>query len=129
MEGKAVIDVRVMSVGVTAAEPITLIIREGEIKEIQGGALAAKFRQIMEALGERKAYNYAEFGIGLNPCSRLCATNLEDLGRLGNAHCGIGSSYAIGGKVLAPNHIDAIFKDAVIEFDGKVVLDKGQVRV
>ena len=129
VEGKAVIDVRVMSVGVTAAEPITLIIREGEIKEIQGGALAAKFRQIMEALGERKAYNYAEFGIGLNPCSRLCATNLEDLGRLGNAHCGIGSSYAIGGKVLAPNHIDAIFKDAVIEFDGKVVLDKGQVRV
>lgn len=128
-EGRAVIDVRVMSVGVTDAEPITLIIKNGEIKDIQGGILAAKFRQIMEALDNRKAYNYAEFGIGLNPCARLCATNLEDLGRLGNAHCGIGSSYAIGGKVLAPNHIDAIFKDAVVEFDGRVVLDKGVVRV
>lgn len=129
VEGRAVIDVRVMSVGVTSAEPITLIIREGEVREIQGGVLAAKFRLIMEALGDRKAYNFAEFGIGLNPCSRLCATNLEDLGRLGNAHCGIGSSYAIGGKVLAPNHIDAIFKDAIIEFDGRVVLDKGRVRI
>ena len=129
MEGRAVIDVRVMSVGVTAAEPITLIIKQGEIKEIQGGALALKFRQIMEALEDPQAYNFAEFGIGLNPCSRLCATNLEDLGRLGSAHCGIGSSYAIGGKVRAPNHIDAIFKDAVIEFDGRVVLDKGSLRV
>jgi 2,5-dihydroxypyridine 5,6-dioxygenase len=118
-----------MSVGITASEPITLIVREGEIKDIQGGALAAKFRQIMEALNDRKAYNFAEFGIGLNPCSRLCATNLEDLGRLGNAHCGIGSSYAIGGKILAPNHIDAIFKDAVIEFDGQVVLDNGRVKI
>lgn len=129
VEGRAVIDVRVMSVGITASEPITLVIREGEVKDIQGGVLAAKFRQILETLQDRKAYNFAEFGIGLNPCSRLCATNLEDLGRLGNAHCGIGSSYAIGGKVLAPNHIDAIFKDAVIEFDGRVVLDKGSVRI
>ena len=129
VEGRAVIDVRVMSVGVTAAEPITLVIKQGEIKDIQGGPLALKFRQILEALENPQAYNFAEFGIGLNPCSRLCATNLEDLGRLGSAHCGIGSSYAIGGKVRAPNHIDAIFKDAVIEFDGRVVLDKGSLRV
>ncbi|HSR13367.1 MAG TPA: aminopeptidase, partial [Thermodesulfobacteriota bacterium] len=128
-EGKAVIDVRIMSVGVTSAEPVTLIIKGGEIKDIQGGASAAKFRQVLEALGDRKAYNYAEFGIGLNPSSRLCATNLEDLGRLGNAHCGIGSSYAIGGKILAPNHHDAIFKDAVIEFDGKVVLNNGKLTI
>jgi len=41
-------------------------------------------------------------GSALNPCARLCATNLEDLGRLGNCHCGIGSNFAIGGKILAP---------------------------
>jgi leucyl aminopeptidase (aminopeptidase T) len=118
-----------MSVGVTAAEPVTLIIKNGEVKDIQGGILAAKFRQIMEALDNRKAYNFAEFGIGLNPCARLWAMNLEDLGRLGNVHYGIGSSYVIGGKIVAPNHIDAIFKDAVVEFDGRVVLDKGVLQV
>jgi len=51
------------------------------------------------------------------------------LGRLGFGHHGIGSSYAIGGSVLAPCHIDVIYKDATLEFDGKVVLDKGEVLV
>ena len=82
-----------------------------------------------ETLEDEKAFNYAEFGIGLNPRARLAATNLEDLGRLGNCHCGIGSNFAIGGNVLAPNHHDAIFKDACVYFDGKLVLDKGLCRI
>jgi leucyl aminopeptidase (aminopeptidase T) len=128
-EGKAVIDVSIMSVGITLYDPVTLIIKEGKVVDIQGGMFARKFREILDALEDEKAFNYAEFGIGLNPCARLAATNLEDLGRLGNCHCGIGSNFAIGGKVLAPNHHDAIFKDASVYFDGKLVLDKGVCKI
>ena len=124
-EGKIVSDVSIMSVGITLYDPVTLIIKGGKVVDIQGGMAADKFRQILEVLEDEKAYNYAEFGIGLNPEARLAATNLEDLGRLGNCHAGIGSSFAIGGKVLAPNHIDAMYKDATVYFDGKVVLDNG----
>lgn len=129
VEGKAVIDVRIMQVGVTRAEPVTLMIEEGEIKEIKGGAKAELFRQILEDLEDEAAYNLAEFGIGLNPACREYATNLEDLGRIGHFHLGIGSSYAIGGKVKAPCHIDAIGRDAVFEFDGGVVFDKGVITI
>ncbi len=93
------------------------------------GMAAWKFRDLLESLQAEKAFNFAEFGIGLNPCSRLAATNLEDLGRLGNGHCGIGSNFAIGGKVLAPNHHDAIFKEASFFFDGKLVLENGVCRI
>ena len=124
-EGKAVVDVRIMQIGVTRAEPVTLVIKEGEIKAVQGGALAKDFEQILENLNEKTAYNIAEFGIGLNPACREYATNLEDLGKLGHYHIGIGSSYAIGGKIKAPCHIDAISRDAIIEFDGKLVYNKG----
>lgn len=124
-EGKIVSDVSIMSVGITLYDPVTLIIKGGKVVDIQGGMAADKLRQILEVLEDEKAYNYAEFGIGLNPEARLAATNLEDLGRLGNCHAGIGSSFAIGGKVLAPNHIDAMYKDATVYFDGKVVLDNG----
>ncbi len=72
--------------------------RKGKWSDVQGGMAANKLRQILEVLNDEKAYNYAEFGIGLNPKARLCATNLEDLGRLGNCHVGIGSNFAIGGK-------------------------------
>lgn len=128
-EGKAVIDISIMSVGITLYDPVTLIIKEGKVVDFQGGMFARKFRDTLEALHDEKAFNFAEFGIGLNPCARLAATNLEDLGRLGNCHCGIGSNFAIGGKVLAPNHHDAMFKDACVYFDGKLVLDKGECKI
>jgi len=121
--------VSIMSIGITMYDPVTLFIKGGKIVDIQGGVAAKKFRQTLDALENEKAFNYAEFGIGLNPCARLCATNLEDLGRLGNCHCGIGSNFAIGGKVLAPNHHDAMFKDASVYFDGKLVLDKGVCKI
>ena len=128
-EGKAVIDVSIMSVGITLYDPVTLIIKEGKVVDIQGGMSAHRFRETLESLEDEKAFNYAEFGIGLNPRARLAATNLEDLGRLGNCHCGIGSNFAIGGKILAPNHHDAIFKDASVYFDSRLVLENGICKI
>ncbi len=127
--GKAVIDVRIMSIGVIRADPVTLIIEDGNVTKIEGGPNAQQYREILEALKDKTAYNLAEFGIGLNQACREYATNLEDLGKLGHFHLGMGSSYAIGGKVKAPCHIDAIARDAIIEFDGKVVYDRGQLRL
>jgi leucyl aminopeptidase (aminopeptidase T) len=97
-------------VGITLYDHVTITVKKGQVVDVQGGMAASKLRQILESLHDEKAYNYAEFGIGLNPEARLCATNLEDLGRLGNCHVGIGSNFAIGGKVLAPNHIDRCIK-------------------
>ena len=124
-EGVAVIDVRVMSVGITRREPITLTLKDGLIAKIEGGALADDFGRILQDFEDPTAYNVAEFGIGLNPQARECATNLEDLGKSDHGHIGIGSNYAIGGKVKAPCHIDAIFRDASVYLDGKLVYEKG----
>jgi leucyl aminopeptidase (aminopeptidase T) len=128
-EGKVVSDVSVMSVGITLYDHLTLMVKGGKVVDIQGGMAAQRLREILETLKDEKAYNYAEFGIGLNPKARLAATNLEDLGRLGNCHAGIGSNFAIGGKILAPNHIDAMYKDTTVYFDGKVVLEKGILKL
>jgi leucyl aminopeptidase (aminopeptidase T) len=119
--GRAVVDVRVMNIGVVRNEPVTCHFEKGELVGIEGGPLAATFRALMAGYGERTAYNVAEFGLGLNKVSRLYATNLEDLGRLGNFHIGLGSNYAIGGKVKAPCHVDISFRHARVEFDGKLV--------
>ena len=59
----------------------------------------------------------------------VAATNLEDLGRLVNCHCGIGSFFAIAGKVVAPNHQDAVFKNTSVYFDRKLVLDTGACKI
>jgi 2,5-dihydroxypyridine 5,6-dioxygenase len=126
-EGVAVIDVRVMSVGITRREPIALTLEKGLIHRVEGGALAEDLARILAGFQDPTAYNVAEFGIGLNPVARECATNLEDLGKSDHAHIGIGSNYAIGGKVKAPCHIDAILRDASVYLDGKLVYDKGRL--
>ena len=125
--GVVVIDVRIMSVGITRREPVKIVVEGGRVTGVDGGVLADVFRELLESFQDATAYNAAEFGVGLNPQAREYSTNLEDLGRLGHGHIGIGSNYAIGGKVLAPCHIDAIFKDVTVELDGEVVWDKGRL--
>jgi leucyl aminopeptidase (aminopeptidase T) len=128
-EGVVVADVRIMSVGVTRREPVKIVVKEGRVTGLEGGVLAEVFEEMLASYEDETAYNAAEFGIGLNPEARQYSTNLEDLGRLGHGHLGIGSNYAIGGKVLAPCHIDAIFRDVTVEFDGKTVWDKGRLLI
>lgn len=128
-EGVVVADVRIMSVGVTRSEPVTIVVEGGKVTALEGGIMAEMFEEHLRSFEDQTAYNAAEFGLGLNPEAREYSTNLEDLGRLGHGHLGIGSNYAIGGSVLAPCHIDAIFKEVTAEFDGKVVWDKGQLHI
>lgn len=128
-EGVIVADVRVMSVGVTRSDSVKFIVNNGSVVDIQGGSNAEDARNIFASFKDPTAYNLAEFAFGLNSKARLYATNLEDLGRLGNGHCGIGSNYAIGGKIKAPCHIDAMFKEASVYLDGKLVLQNGEVLV
>ena len=116
-----------MGYGVVREEPLTIEIRKGEVAKVTGGNAADYLNDTLKAFKDPKAYNLAEFAVGLNPHARSYATNLEDLGRLGFGHHGIGSNYAIGGNVLAPCHIDVIYAEASLEIDDRLVLDKGRL--
>ena len=128
-EGVIVGNVRLMGFGILRDEPVTIEVKAGEVIRITGGKAADYLNETLKSFDDRKAYNLAEFAVGLNPFCRSYATNLEDLGKLGFGHHGIGSSYAIGGDVLAPCHIDVIYSEATLEIDGQVILDKGTVLV
>lgn len=128
-EGIIIGNVRLMGYGITRDEPVTIQVKKGEVAEVTGGKAAEYLNETLKSLDDRTAYNLAEFAVGLNPFCRSYATNLEDLGKLGFGHHGIGSNYAIGGQVLAPCHIDVIYSDVTLEIDGRVVLDQGKVLI
>jgi len=128
-EGVFVGNVRLMGYGIIRDEPVTIEVRGGEVRDIRGGKAADYLRETLKSFQNPSAYNLAEFAVGLNPASRACATNLEDLGKLGFGHHGIGSNYAIGGSVAAPCHIDVIYSEASLEIDNRLVLDKGEILV
>ncbi|WP_420402337.1 aminopeptidase [Nisaea sp.] len=124
-EGVIVGNVRLMGFGILREEPITIEVKNGEVTKAWGGAAADYLNTTLASFNDRSAYNLAEFAVGLNPMARAYATNLEDLGKLGFGHHGIGSNYAIGGNVKAPCHIDVIYTDATLELDGRKVLERG----
>jgi leucyl aminopeptidase (aminopeptidase T) len=128
-EGVIVVDIRVMGYGVLREDPVTIRVEKGQVAEVSGGRAAEYLKTTLESFEDNSAYNLAEFGLGLNPMSRIGATNQEDLGRLGFGHHGIGSNYAIGGNVPAPCHIDVIYSGATVEIDGKVILDNGHPKI
>jgi 2,5-dihydroxypyridine 5,6-dioxygenase len=125
--GVIVGDVRLMGYGVIREEPVTIEVENGNVVKITGKQAAEYLRTTLQSFNDRSAYNLAEFAVGLNPASRAYATNLEDLGKLGFGHHGIGSNYAFGGKVEAPCHIDIIYSQASLEIDDTLILDKGRV--
>lgn len=128
-EGVIVADIRVMGYGALSEEEVTVEVKDGMVVKVSGGRAADYLRKALAAFNDKTAYNLAEFGLGLNPECRMKATNQEDLGRLGHGHHGIGSNYAIGGKVAAPCHIDVTYSGAILEIDGKTILDNGKVLI
>ncbi|RKY28123.1 MAG: hypothetical protein DRP83_01275 [Planctomycetota bacterium] len=128
-EGVLVANIRVMGYGALYDEKVVIEVKEGLITKISGGHAADYLRNALAVLDDKRAYNFAEFGIGLNPHCRVKATNQEDLGHLGHGHHGIGSNYAIGGNVAAPCHIDVAYSGAVVEVDGVPILDNGKLLI
>ena len=68
----------------------------------------------------------AEFGIGTNPSARLQGNIITDEKVAGTIHVAIGRNDFLGGKNIAPTHIDGVVSQPTVWVDGKLLLDKGR---
>ena len=128
IEGKIVIDgsSRVQNGTMLIKEPIKLTINDGNITEIQGGKEAKELENTLNwaasvAKHPGSVRRICELGIGLNPKAKIIGATIVDDKVLGTAHIGIGSNYWFGGNIYAIIHLDQVFKNPKIEFDGKVL--------
>jgi len=128
IEGRIVIDgsSRVQNGTIVAKEPITLEIHDGNITEIKGGKEAKELENTLNwaasvAKHPGSVRRICELGIGLNPKAKIIGATIIDDKVLGTAHIGIGSNYWFGGNIYAIIHLDQVFKNPKIEFDGKVI--------
>lgn len=129
-EGTIVADASIpyIDIGVLA-EPVTATVEKGMIIDINGGHQAKKLADDLKGRNDPNVYNIAELGVGLNPKSVMQGIMLEDEGVFGTAHIGIGTNITLGGNVKAAIHYDLIMWEPTIEVDGRVVLEKGSLRI
>jgi leucyl aminopeptidase (aminopeptidase T) len=124
--GRVVVE-RVMTDLGRLSDPITWIVEDGRVTDIRGGADAVRLAHHVE--GIENADNIGEIGIGMNPAARLTDEITESKKRLGTAHVAMGDSAGeYGGTVICDVHLDGMVLDAVVEVDGEVLVDRGEVR-
>ena len=122
-EGVLVIDKSLP--GLVLSEPVRLVFEKGRLTQIDGGAGAGYLEKAISQHGDSVRV-IAELGIGTNPQARLQGNIITDEKVLGTIHVAIGRNDFLGGKNVAPTHIDGVLSQPTVWIDGKMLMDKGQ---
>ncbi len=128
-DGTIVADAYAVEIGLIT-NPIRLEVQEGEVKRIEGaGRETESLKRLLQSIGNPKAYQVAEIGIGLNPNARMVDNILSAEGKAGTAHIAIGSTPGDRDVrlVRAGIHLDLVFWWPDIFLDGHPVLKGGKV--
>jgi leucyl aminopeptidase (aminopeptidase T) len=122
--GKIVADASIPYLGIgVLTEPVHVDVKDGLITKIEGGRQAEMLKTDLERHGDKRVYNIAELGVGLNPKCRMCGFMLEDEGVISTCHIGIGTNITLGGHTKAPVHYDLLMWEPKVEVDGNVIID------
>ncbi len=113
------------------SEPMEIVVHEGLVKEIKGGAEAKQLKEWLESLNDPTVYNIAELGVGMNPHFKKFDGSSRDEAVVGGIHIGIGDNKCFpGGSVKSPVHCDFVLSNNVtLELDGKALLKEGKLLI
>lgn len=126
--GIFVVDGSMAGLGLVKNTNISITVKDGYADKITGGPLASKLKKQLDAVG-KDARNIAEFGIGTNDSARLSGILLEDEKVMGTIHIALGNNLSMGGSVDVPIHLDGVIKKPTVYMDGKVLMQKGILKL
>ncbi|MDQ7798240.1 MAG: aminopeptidase [Candidatus Edwardsbacteria bacterium] len=126
-QGRLVVDGSIGDTGILK-KPIEIAISRGFAVGMKGGREAKKLWEMLSKHG-KNAFNVAEFGIGINPRAKITGNILEDEKALTTIHIALGDNSGFGGKVSVPSHQDGIVRDPSVWVDGKLLMEKGKLKI
>jgi aminopeptidase len=129
-EGLIVVDGIMLGVGVTGTlpEPLRWEIRGGRAVKITGGAAAESLARTI-AGSDANANVIAEFAIGTSTKSPYGSPS--EKGALGTVHFALGDNSHCypGGQCESRLHLDGSVRNVTIEADGRVLVERGVIKV
>jgi aminopeptidase len=109
--------------------PITIDVQDGRVRRICGGSQADRLFAILHNTKNRNSFRIGEFGFGLNPLARFCGSIIEDEAVMGSVHIAFGENRPLGGRNMAPIHVDLVLRHPRVELDGKLVLEANRLLI
>ena len=108
-----------------STNPSASQVRDGRAVDIEGGASAARLRDIVASVVD--ADNIGEIGIGLNRAARIADEITEAKKAYGTVHIALGdSANEYGGTVECDVHLDGMVMAPTITFDDRAVVVDGR---
>ncbi len=109
-------------------EPIIFKVKNGRGYEIKGGDQAKKWEAVIKSADEN-ANILCEFAIGTGHRERW--NTVSEKGALGTIHLALGENAGPypGGKSHSKVHLDVTLRHPTVEFDGKIVIEKGILKI
>lgn len=116
-------------------QPVKMFVRDGYIREIEGGADARLMRDHLESWEDPEVYALGHQSLGLHPNARWDALSVygwDTMGMdsrifYGGFLLGTGPNTLGGGVRNTPCHFDIAMRNCTIEIDGEVLIDRGEV--
>jgi len=119
-----------------ASDRITLNLREGFVRSIEGDVDAALLREFMEAYKDPEAYAIAHIGWGMQPrcywhtlslMDREATSGQDARAFEGNFLFSLGPNNEAGGPRTTPCHLDIPLRNCTVKLDEVVVVRDGKV--
>jgi hypothetical protein len=124
--GKLVIDLTMHHLG-RLGSPIELMVKDGYIVSIEGGADARILRDYLKEYGDENAYMCpAEASVGVNAKALVRGIQREDKNILGSMHFGLGTNIDVGGSVKSKIHMDGVILEPTLYVDDAMRMDNGK---
>lgn len=118
----------------TVRDAVTLVVQDGYITEVKGGADAFVLRDYFESWNDPEVWALSHMGWGLHPLARWSALEVYDPRSLygqelrstaGNFMWSTGSNRFAGRET--PAHLDIPMRDCTVEIDGHDVVRNGEL--
>ncbi|MFV0676135.1 2,5-dihydroxypyridine 5,6-dioxygenase [Variovorax sp. tm] len=118
------------------SEKVTMQLREGFVRSIEGDIDAALLREFMEAYKDAEAYAIAHIGWGMQPrcywhtlslVDREATSGQDARAFEGNFLFSLGPNNEAGGPRTTPCHLDIPLRNCTVKLDDVVVVRDGKV--
>lgn len=116
-------------------EPLSFQVRDGMVKEVSGGEMAAEITSLFELAktgirGSKKdlVWTVAEFGFGMNPRAKeIVGNRVEDLVVRGGCYFGIGDNTHLGGKSRVGIHLRGTLLEPDLVLEETSIISSGKL--
>lgn len=116
--------------GRIVTEPVTLVVKNSRITDIQGGSDAAELLKWLKSLDDENMFKMAHIAYAFNPGAQLTGNIVEDERVWGATEWGVGYVSAYDAPPVgqdAKSHFDGICLNSTIWLDGRQILKDGAV--